>query len=288
MDLVALILVVVAAFCHATWNLLAKRSSGGVAFVWLIQATGVVIYAPLVIVLFVRNPPEFSFALVAAILASALFHVSYFLSLQRGYRSGDLSLVYPIARGTGPALATLGAIFIFGERPGPIAVLGAVLVISGVIFMSFAGRRSAADPKQRREGVKWGVITGLFIAFYSMNDSFAVSALGIFPFFYLWLADVVRTAALAPFALRRLPAVRYELAVHRREVLGVAFLSPLSYLLVLFALSFTPLSYVAPAREMSILIGTIMGSTLLAEEDGRRRILAALLIVGGVVALAVG
>ncbi len=288
MDLAALILVILAAFCHAGWNLLAKRSSGGVAFVWLVQGSGMLLYAPLVIVLLVRNPPELSLALLAAIIASAVFHLSYFLSLQRGYRSGDLSLVYPVARGTGPALATVGAILVYGERPGPIAILGAVLVISGVIFMSMAGRHTAADPHARREGVKWGMITGVFIASYSMNDSFAVSALGIFPFFYLWLGDVLRTVLLTPLALRRLPSVRHELTAHRREILGVAFLSPLSYLLVLFALSFTPLSYVAPAREMSILIGTIMGSTLLSEEDGKRRILAAVLIVGGVVALAVG
>ncbi|MFP4644394.1 MAG: hypothetical protein ACLFM0_08570, partial [Spirochaetales bacterium] len=116
----------------------------------------------------------------------------------------------------------------------------------------------------------------------------AVAHLSIFPFYYLWFSDVTRSLLLTPAALRRLDAVKFELRAHRFEVIGVGILSPLSYLLVLFAMSFTPLSYVAPAREMSILIGTVMGTRLLSEEGGRRRILAAALIVGGVVALAFG
>ncbi len=293
MSLLAVGLVIVAAFCHASWNLLAKRSSGGVAFVWLIQVTGALLYAPIALAFLIENPPEFTPSLFAAVAASAMAHMSYFMSLQRGYRGGDLSLVYPVARGTGPTLATVGAILIYGERPSALGLLGAALVITGVLFISMSSRRQRENHTDdqrhaRLYGLKWGIITGLFIATYSMIDSFAVAQLSIFPFFYLWFSDVTRSILLAPAALRRLDAVKHELRVHRLEVVGVGILSPLSYLLVLFAMSFTPLSYVAPAREMSILIGTIMGARLLSEEGGRRRVLAAVLIVGGVVALALG
>lgn len=241
------------------------------------------------ITLLIRNPPALSRPLFAAVAASAITHSAYLMSLQRGYRSGDLSLVYPVARGTGPALATLGAILLYGERPSLLALAGGLLVITGVFIISRSGRKvQGVDFHARREGVKWGAITGVFIAGYSMLDSFAVAQLAIFPFFYLWFADVTRSILLMVPALRRREALRHELRHHRWEVLGVGFLSPLSYLLVLFAMSFTPLSYVAPAREMSILIGTVMGSRLLAEEGGLQRILAAVLIVGGVVALALG
>jgi len=288
-SLFAVVLIVLAAFFHASWNLLAKRSSGGLAFVWLIQTAGVFLYAPVVLTLLIRNPPELSLPLFAAVGASAITHSFYLMSLQRGYRSGDLSLVYPVARGTGPALATVGAILVYGERPSLLALTGGLLVIVGVFIISRSGRNpQGVDPYVRREGVKWGAITGVFIASYSMLDSFAVAQLSIFPFFYLWFGDVTRSTLLMVPALRRKEALRHELRHHRWEVLGVGFLSPLSYLLVLFVMSFTPLSYVAPAREMSILIGTIMGSRLLAEEGGLQRILAAVLIVGGVVALALG
>lgn len=288
LNLIALALIILAAFCHATWNLLAKRASGGVAFVWLLQSCGVVIYAPLVVGLMLRNPPQLHPGFLIAVVASAFAHLSYFLSLQRGYRGGDLSLVYPVARGSGPAIATTGAILLYGERPTALALTGAVLIITGVFLISMAGRHTSSNPEARRDGLKWGLITGCFIATYSMVDSYAVGQLAIFPFFYLWSGDVMRSALLAPLALKRVPAIRHELREHKREVFGVAVLSPLSYLLVLFAMSFTPLSYVAPAREMSILIGTIMGSRLLAEEGGRERILAAALIVCGVAALALG
>ncbi len=293
MSLLAVGLVIVAAFCHASWNLLAKRSSGGVAFVWLIQLTGALLYAPIVLGFFLESPPEFTPALFGAVGASALAHMAYFMSLQRGYRGGDLSLVYPVARGTGPTLATIGAILVYGERPSLLGILGAILVITGVFFISMSSRRqrenhTVEQRNARLHGLKWGLITGLFIASYSMIDSFAVAQLSIFPFFYLWFSDVTRSILLAPAALRRLGAVKHELRHHRLEVVGVGILSPLSYLLVLFAMSFTPLSYVAPAREMSILIGTVMGARLLAEDGGRRRVFAAILIVGGVVALALG
>ena len=293
MSLLAVGLIVVAAFCHASWNLLAKRSSGEIAFVWLVQVVGALLYGPFALGFMVNSPPDFTPSLFAAAGASALTHMAYFMSLQHGYRGGDLSLVYPVARGTGPALATVGAILVYGERPGALALLGAVLVIIGVLMISISSRRNRARHTEqqrhaRRYGLKWGLITGVLIATYSMIDSFSVAQLSIFPLYYLWFSDVTRSILLAPAALRRLDAVKYELRVHRFEVIGVGLLSPLSYLLVLIAMSFTPLSYVAPAREMSILIGTIMGARLLSEEGGRRRILAAALIVGGVVALALG
>src|SRR5690625_5108926 len=100
----ALLLIVVAAFLHAGWNLLVKRTPGGIVFVWLLSAAAAVLYAPLAWTWLVLSPPSPTWALVACVCASALFHFGYFISLQRGYRVGDLSVVYPLARGTGPLL----------------------------------------------------------------------------------------------------------------------------------------------------------------------------------------
>ncbi len=115
-----------------------------------------------------------------------------------------------------------------------------------------------------------------------------MSALLIPPLLQSWVTTLVITGLLTPLALRRLDAVRAAWRDHWREALGVAVLTPLSYILVLTALVSTPVSYVAPAREISILIGAVLGARLLAEGDVRRRLIAAGAMVAGVVALALG
>jgi drug/metabolite transporter (DMT)-like permease len=218
-------------------------------------------------------------------VGSALIHVAYFLILQRGYRTGDLSLVYPLARGTGPTLSTFTAILVLGERPTPLAIAGALLVAAGVFFL--AGT-AASSKGSRKWGVGYGLLTGAIIAAYTLWDKYAVSTLLIPPLLQDYCTTLARVFMLGPIAFRRWGDVRREWRVHRKEAIGVALLCPLSYIMVLTALITAPVSYIAPAREVSILIGAVMGSTLLAEGDARRRLPAAAAIVAGVIALAVG
>jgi drug/metabolite transporter (DMT)-like permease len=207
-----------------------------------------------------------------------------------GYRAGDLSLVYPLARGTGPALATVGAIAFFGERPTPVALIGAALVVAGILVMAGGANiiRFRRSTETVRRAIGYALLTGLTIAVYTLWDKHAVSVLLIPPLIFDWFSNVGRVAFLTPFALRRWQDVRRHWSEHRLETFGVAILSPLSYILVLTALVFTPVSYVAPAREISILIGTGMGTRFLAEGDARRRMIAAAALVAGVIALALG
>jgi len=144
MSSLALALVLSAAVVHATWNLLAKRVGGGAPFVWLFGALSSAIYAPLALGAIVVQRPRLGVQETVFIVGSGLLHLAYFLVLQRGYRVGDLSLVYPLARGTGPVLSTAAAIALFGERPSPLALAGAALVAGGV-FVLTGGPRPAAD-----------------------------------------------------------------------------------------------------------------------------------------------
>src|SRR5688572_30672417 len=116
----ALALIVVAAFIHAYWNFLVKRAAGSSAFVWLFSLASAVLYAPLVIVLLIVDPPDYGSKQWAIIVASGFLHLLYAVSLNHGYRLADLSVVYPVARGTGPLLSSLGAIILLGERPALI------------------------------------------------------------------------------------------------------------------------------------------------------------------------
>lgn len=284
MTLLALALVLGAALLHASWNLLAKRARGGAEFVWLFASLTLVAYAPAVAV-YVRlahpvlRPPQLLFAAVSSVL-----HVAYFVSLQRGYRAGDLSLVYPLARGSGPALAALLAIAVLGERPGPLGLAGAALVVLSVFVLSGGGPLRGSGSGGRAAG--YGLLTGLFIGLYTVWDGYAVGHLGASPLLYSYLSEAGRAVLLAPVAWRGRAAVARAWRRNRGAAWGIAVLSPLAYILVLSAMTFTPISLVAPAREISILVGTLMGTRLLAEGQGARRLAGAAGMVAGVALLA--
>ena len=287
MTLFALVLVLAAAVFHAGWNLLAKRvGEGGAVFVWLFGLFSVVIYAPLAVVLVVLQRPHLGLAQLVFMFGSGALHLGYFVVLQRGYAVGDLSLVYPLARGTGPLLATVGAVVLLGERPGPLVLSGVLLITLGVFLLTLEPGGVGGVPLGR--GVVYGLLTGVFIAAYTLWDKHAVSALLIPPLLQSWATTAVTVALLTPLALRHRGRAAALWKAHKPEVLGVAVLSPLSYILVLTALVFTPVSYVAPAREISILIGVAMGAQLLSEGHTAGRLIAASAMVAGVVALALG
>lgn len=279
-------LVLFSAFLHATWNLLAKRANGGAPLVWLYDALTVVIFAPVIIISLFFQPFEISWGALGFMALSASLHLAYFILLQRGYRAGDLSLVYPLARGTGPVLSTTVAILILGERPGPIAIAGAFLVAASVFFLT--GGPGKLIGRSSRRAVGYGLLTGVFIAGYTLWDKQAVSANNIPPLIYYYGSVLIRVLLLSPYAWQVRDKVAFEWKQHRFEAFGVAVMGTVSYFLILSVLVFTPVSYVAPAREISILIGTLMGTRLLSEGGGRRRLPAALGMVIGVIALALG
>jgi drug/metabolite transporter (DMT)-like permease len=285
--LFALALVLAAAFVHASWNLLAKRAGdGGPAFVWLFNSLSLLIYAPLAVAVVVFQRPQVGPLELVFMFGSGVLHLGYFLLLQRGYGVGDLSLVYPLARGTGPLIATAAAIAFFGERPTLLALSGVILITAGVFLLTW--QPGIIKGSGLNLGVAYGLLTGASIAAYTLWDKHAVSALLIPPLLQNWSATLVSVALLTPLAVRRRAKVTAVWREYRPEVLGVALLTPLSYILVLTALISAPVSYVAPAREVSILIGTAMGASLLAEGDAKRRLFAAGAVVLGVVALALG
>jgi len=285
----ALTLILISAVAHASWNLLAKRArSSGVAFIWMFCVMSAVIYAPLGLWVVLVQKPAIGWMQLGVMLGSLVFHTAYFITLQRGYRVGDLSLVYPLARGTGPLLSTTAAILVLGERPTPIALAGALLIVACVFVMAGGGFGLGRSDEKVRWALWYGLLTGAIIAGYTLWDKQAVAVLLVPPLLLDWFNNSGRALILAPVALRRWDEVRLHWQKHRLEALGIAILSPLSYILVLSALKFTPVSYVAPAREISILLGAALGARFLAEGDVKRRLFAASGIVLGVVFLALG
>ncbi|MBM2803480.1 MAG: EamA family transporter [Deltaproteobacteria bacterium] len=286
MTIGALILILAAAVIHATWNLLNKQASGHPTFTWLVAVLSAAFYAPATITIIEIWQLKIGSVEVGMMAGSAALHTAYFVLLNQGYRAGDLSLVYPLARGSGPLLSSIAAIIFLGERPSLIAMAGVLLIIGGVLVL--AGNLSQLRHSDNRSAVGYALTTGLFIAAYTLWDKQAVSRFAIAPIVMDWGANVGRAALLTPYALKFSDQAVNEWRKHKFEAIAIAILIPLSYILVLTAMQFTPVSYVAPAREISILIGTAMGARLLAEGDAPRRLGAACAMVLGVVALAIG
>ena len=280
----ALTLVLSAALVHASWNYLLKKSGGGIAFIWLFGALSTALYCPLAVAIVLYQAVSISPAGMALIVASGVIHTAYYLLLDRGYRSGDLSIVYPIARATGPLITIVVAIYFLGERPSALALCGAALVVGGAFFLSVgAGRMQGA-----RGGIGFALLTGCTIAAYTLVDKQAVSAAAVPPLVFDWSMNLVRLALTTPLALRRRSEMARAWREHRRTAIAIALLNPLSYILVLTAMVFTPVSYVAPARELSILFAALMGARLLAEGQAGRRISCAASMALGVILLAIG
>jgi drug/metabolite transporter (DMT)-like permease len=288
MTTLALGLVLAAAFLHATWNLCAKRAGGGLPFVYLVGLMINSLYVPVILAYWSWKHPILPPGAIPWILGSGVLKTGYALFLQRSYRAGDFSLVYPLARGTGPLLSTLAAIIFLGERPTPLAIAGGLVIVGSIFFLTDGTRLFHQDRAHLRTAVRLGIISGLFIAAYTIWDRHGVAVLQIPPVLYDAGTALTMLIFLTPFGLRRWPEVRVHWRDHRKYAAGMAFLSPLAYVLVLTALSFTPVSYIAPAREVSIVIGTFIGAKYLKESQGRRRLWAAAAMVVGIIALALG
>jgi drug/metabolite transporter (DMT)-like permease len=285
MSAFAFALVLTAAVGHSVWNLLAKRSGGGVEFVWLFGVVSSVLLLVPALVAVVVVHPDFGAAVALFVVGSGVLHIAYFLLLQRGYRAGEMSIVYPSARGTGVLAATLGGVIVFGERPSALALGGAVLVTVGVIAV---GASSSGHLLTSGRALSYGLATGIVIGAYTLWDKHAVDGLSIPPLFYYWGFNLVTVIGLTPFALRNRSAVRREWNRNRLPVLAVGILAPTAYVLVLYALVSTPVSYVAPVRESAIVFGSALGVFLLGEGNARARLLASAVIATGVVLLAIG
>lgn len=286
MSLAAFSLVIAGAFFHALWNLFAKKALGGWPFVWFFGIVSLIIAVPFGLYSLRSNSLHLTAEAWAAIFCSALVHVAYSLVLQKGYRESDFSVVYPLARGTGPLFAVFGAIVVLGEAPSIPGWLGIFGILVGILLISGTIRALSVPSQRVRAGLLWGPVTGLSIAAYTVIDGWAVKTLGIAPVLYYVLVLALRTLILTPQALRVPQALRSEWLRNRHYIVAVGVLSPLAYILVLFAMTMAPLSYVAPIREISMLLGVLFGAKLLQESFGPSRVVGSVCMVAGVVLLA--
>lgn len=286
MSPLVILLVGCAAIAHATWNLTMKAAgTSGTRFLWLTFVVASIVIAPFAIGSLEHIGSALPTLILLAVVSGGL-QIAYFLTLQHAYRVGDVSIVYPLARGSGPLLSVIFAIILFGEHPGVLALIGSGTVVIGVVIIGLAGghRRLSAN----RAGILFGLLVGVVIAAYTLWDANAVVHEKLPPIGYFWIAVLVQLLAFAPFAL---PRPQHTLALAKQHwiaVLVVGILSPLAYVLVLYAFAFAPVSLVAPAREVSVVLVALGGWLLFREPHPAQRIAGAVVVLGGVVLLAIG
>jgi drug/metabolite transporter (DMT)-like permease len=296
---VAFGLVLVAAAIHALWNFVAKRSGGDIRFALLSNVALCVVWAPVGLTFAWRDVGDFGALQWSLVAASAAVHVVYYTTLLRGYRLGDLSVVYPLARGTGPLLTALVATTFLSEALGVVGWLGVAGIVGGIVVIAGGpqlvralrrGSHSRADLVRLRTGVGYGLATGAFISAYTLIDGYAVKHAHVSPILVDYLSNVIRlplTAFAIALLSRRqpLPVASYARSMWK-SALAVGVLSPVAYVLVLYAMGMAPLAQVAPMREVSMLFAAYLGGSQLSERNPRERLLGAACIAAGVVAIA--
>lgn len=295
MPTVALGLVIVAAVLHAGWNVLLKTSGDPLRTAVRLQAIGTAVLVPVgAVAWFATGRPPLEPAGVGLALGSGVLEAIYFLCLSAAYARGDLSLVYPIARGTAPLLAIAVGIVLLGERLGLPAAIGVASLVAGIMLVARPWRALRAAGREHRGAIGFALATGASIAAYSAVDRLGVRILE--PWLYGALLAVFATLILGTVVTlgRRFGVLATPVAETRPTTLwrdGLAgVLSLTAYLLILFAYQQAPLAAVAPLRESGIVLAAAWGAIRLGESTGRReaivRIGAAALVVAGAVLLA--
>ena len=289
----ALALVILAGLIHAIWNVAAKKAGGDARFAAFSSLLGTGIWAPVGLWFGWNVVPAWGAVEWSFIAVSGILHVLYYVTLLRGYRRADLTVVYPMARGSGPLLSSLVAILLLGERITAFGLLGIAAVVAGVFLIAGGPAlfRAAHDPAKKamvHKGMIYGLATGVFIASYTVADGYAVKIVLMSPILLDYLSNFVRIGLLAPAMLRDRADLRELWRRQWKYALVVAAISPIGYVLVLYAMQVAPLSHVAPAREVSMLFAALIGGRLLGEGDRLLRIAGAACIAFGVMALGMG
>ena len=293
MPFTAIVLVLLAGLIHASWNIAAKKANGDVRFAFFIALFTVVVWSPVGLYLAWQQVCDWSLAAWVCVIASGLIHVAYFIVLLRGYRAADLTVVYPMARGSGPLLSSCIAIFLFGEQLSTLGAGGIVAVAAGVFLIAggpgiWRNAHTPAQMARTRLGLVYGLLTGLTIATYTVVDGYAVKVILLSPMLMYYVSSGVQLLSLGAPAFKDRVLLRQHWQAQWKYALAVGAISPVSYVLVLYALQIAPLSHVAPAREVSMLFGALLGGHLLGEGDRGVRLTGAACIGLGVAALSLG
>lgn len=279
------LLVLTAAICHAMWNFAARTIMGNLVVIWSALLAGCLLLLPGVIGYAIHqgNDVLIPAPAVQYIIATGVIHAVYFALLSRAYEQGEISVVYPIARGSGIGLTALFAWFLLRENISPFGLAGVCLVTAGIVSMGITTRGS----RDAERGYRLAVCVGISIAAYSLVDKIGVSKVS--PIVYIWLMFFIAALALCPLLVRRYRGSITTIAKSNTgNILIIGGGSIGTYLMILFALQIAPVSYIVAAREFAVVIGALLGIVFLKERITVLKGVATVFIVMGLVLLKIG
>jgi drug/metabolite transporter (DMT)-like permease len=285
---IAMSIVLASAFLHAGWNFLLKKSERKVVFIWWFLLVCGIGYFPFFLYLL----PKTSIPVQGwyCVVATGLLHGVYFWCIGGAYQRGDLSLVYPLARGSGPLFIPILAVILLREEISLLGMTGIVLIVAGIYCVhlcSFSGSAFLEPFRALRGGASpWALFTGLSIAAYSLVDKVGVGL--VYPPVYIYLLFLIAWLMITPWVLiRERRWLKAEWQNRKGSIVVVGFLSGFTYLMILFALQISKVSYVAAVREVSIVLSAFFGVVWLGEKNGRQKLVGAVFITLGVIAIGV-
>jgi drug/metabolite transporter (DMT)-like permease len=280
MTLLTFFMVVLSAFLHAGWNFSAKKVSGNFSVIYI----GSSIAGLSALMLFFFFPPKLSEIAVGYpyMLASGLITAAYFLVVSKIYEVGDISVVYPISRGSGVVFTVIAAALILGEKITLIAIASILLICSGTVILSFKG---LVRGKAYLDLLLAGLV-GMLLCAGSIVDKKAMTLVN--PYMYICNMYLLSSVFITPFMIiTRRAELMLALKNQLKYSVIIGMGSLCSYLIVLFALKMAPLSYIIAVREVSVVIGSILGFLFLNETFTYRKGLGISIIVSGLVLLKV-
>lgn len=263
MNTLTLILVVISTFTHAYWNYVLKKVNGGATFVWSFTVITTILYLPFTLYIFRFSEYNLRLSHVLVFFMSVVFHALYFIFLDKAYSFGDLSIVCPLARGIAPVITIIIAISLFKEKLSTFHFVSITFIIVGSYLLS---EISMSKGKNNKASIVYALLCGLIVSLYTLTDKYAVGILLLPPMVLDWFNNIGRCIILAPYALKNYNKTLHNFKNNLKEIFIVAILSPFSYLLVLYAMRLSPISLIAPLRQISILLSSLFGIRLLYEE----------------------
>ena len=277
----AVALVLISVIAHASWNLMVRRSDKPELTNWMMATCGALLASPIAVYMFVTNSP--SPVGWWYILGTVILHIAYFFTLGRAYKHGDLSLVYPIARGLGVVLIPVIGVTILGESVSILAGFGIIAIFTGVVMVgssSGTGFRVWLKPRSvfADRGVLFALTTGMLIAAYSALDKRGVEY--VEPIFYMFCLTLGGSVGILPIIARSSASREFIVKIRTRWKIGLlgGTCQVLAYTLVLSAFRLSPVSYIGPFRELAILIGVVLAIVVLKERVTRGRATGAMAI----------
>lgn len=269
MSVYQLLIVLAAAIIHASWNIASKYgSSAGYMFTFAYNMFSFVLYLPWVIYLAMDIQVDLGLKAVLFLSLAAVIHLLYGLALIKGYQKANLSVVYPVARGSGPLITSIVAVIALNEYLDLTQVLGIVVVCIGVLFIAVRTSFSNLFSDQASlTGIKWGLLIGCIIAAYSIVDAYTVKFLLIAPVIVGWVSSLGGLFILLPKVVNDRAKLHEKMKGKWGYALYVGLMSPLAYILILYVLQAgVNVSITAPLRESSMVFATLAGVLLFKEK----------------------